>query len=485
MSSSDVAKSTRVLDKIGARLGLTEAGKQWLIAAVDPFHDTPLQVTGFPDVNEAASVVQVVKQSAQIATKFDANTNWDCHFHQFPWLHTSGLVPGNMSQTVGGDQATGFGTLLFGTSTTTPTPGTASNVVVGGMVVSQAPSGFPTFEWTNDKWDVPFDVSLRPYLVGEYRVIAMGYEIINTTSDLNIQGLVTCYRQPMASIDSAQSILALSGPVTAGSAINYTQGYPSVVFTNMPPVNTAEALLLEGSKQWKAKEGAYVVPTLNSQELPAGENNTTALLHISTADTSAPAAWGYARPDTGIPSGFGLSFAISGTTYNIGQVQAGSSQLQPFNHSGVYFSGLSPSTTLTINATYYIERFPTQQDSALVVLARESPRFDCVALDLYSEIIREMPVGVPQRMNGLGEWFADAVSSAVDFVSPVLSAIPHPIAQGAVMMGKTAKNVANAIGGKSSAPGAVYAPTGNNVVKKPVAMVVVQKKKKKVPLKKK
>jgi len=49
MSSSDVARSERVLDKIGARLGLTPEGKQWLIAAVDPYHDTPVDCRGYPD----------------------------------------------------------------------------------------------------------------------------------------------------------------------------------------------------------------------------------------------------------------------------------------------------------------------------------------------------------------------------------------------------------------------------------------------------
>lgn len=169
-------------------------------------------------------------------------------------------------------------------------------------------------------------------------------------------------------------------------------------------------------------------------------------------------------------------------------VNVGVSFMQNFNHSGAYFTGLSPTTTLQLNAIYYIERFPSQQESDLVVLARHSCREDKIAMELYAQIIREMPVGVPQRMNGLGEWFADAVSSASDFIAPVLSAIPIPQAQVAAMAVKSAGGIAKAIMGKKEAPGQTYSAQGANVsASKPKSKAVVlqpKKKKKKVVTKK-
>jgi len=50
MSTSDVARSERVLAKVGAALGITPQGAEWLKAAIDPFHDTPLNVCGYPDI---------------------------------------------------------------------------------------------------------------------------------------------------------------------------------------------------------------------------------------------------------------------------------------------------------------------------------------------------------------------------------------------------------------------------------------------------
>jgi len=242
---------------------------------------------------------------------------------------------------------------------------------------------------------------------------------------------------------------------------------------------------LDGSKQWKAKDGVYVVSTLNSPDAPAGVNNTTPVLHLSALDPAISTLgvnWVYVLPNTPVPTAFNqFSVAVAPNSFTVTALPTGGCWMQPFNGTGAYFSGLSNSTTLQVNAIYYIERFPTQQDTDLVVLARTSCRADSVALDLYSEIIKEMPVGVPQRMNGMGEWFADAVSAAADFVSPVLSAIPLPIAQSVGAAVKMGGGIAKSLGSKKEAPGQTYSSTGNNVS----ASKTPQKKKPAIVLKKK
>jgi len=145
--------------------------------------------------------------------------------------------------------------------------------------------------------------------------------------------------------------------------------------------------------------------------------------------------------------------------------------------AGAYFQGLSNSTTLQINAIYIVERFPTYQDTDLVVLAKPSCRADCAALELYSEVIRQMPVGVPQKMNGLGEWFSDAVSAASDFISPVLSAIPHPMAQGASAALRGGSSVLKKVMGSEVSPGQTYSAQPQ-LVRAPKQVVVVKTKKK-------
>lgn len=491
MSASDVARSQRILDKMGAKLGLTDPGKEWLIAAVDPYHDTPVNCCGYPDVNEAASVLQVVKLSTTLSAPSGVTTNWDCHIHQFPWMDGAAGLGGNFATTTSGNQITGYGSFLLGSSTTTPTNINNSSTSWFGLAVDSVASGLNTFQYQDlGSHDVPFRNTLAPYLVGEYRVVGMGFEVVNTTAELNLQGLCTVYRQPCNSIDSAKSALVTSGSIVGGGGATQTLsfGYLDLLQTNTPPATPGEALLLDNSRQWKAKEGCYVVSTLNSSELPAGINNTSPVMHLSSLDAQTGAGWVLVQPRTQVPSLFsGVSFVAGSTTFTIDTYPTGSCQMQPFNHSGAIFSGLSNSTTLQLNAIYYIERFPSQQDSSLVVLAKQSCHADRVAIDLYSEIIKEMPVGVPQRMNGMGEWFADAVSSAADFISPVLSAIPVPMIQSIGSGVKMAGGIAKSLGSKPKVeakkevgPGATFSPNGavSTALKKAKEVHANKKKKK-------
>jgi len=480
MSIADVAKGERMLAKIGGALGITPEGTQWLKAAVDPFHDTPLQVCGYPDTNEASSVVQVVRVSAQVSAPAAATGNWDCHFHSFPWMS---VTPGAVGVIQGNSLApttAGFGPILFA-GTNVPTD--SSSCPMGNIGYHAVPAGNPTWLSNAVQPNVQFPLlsTLGPYLTGEYRIIARGWEVINTTSELNIQGLVTVYREPYPDIDSAKSTLVYRASSSTNG--NGLFGYPDVLWDVFPPQSSGSALLLDGSKQWKAKEGCYIVDTLNSEEIPTGPDMTCMALILPTTDpqfvNNAVALYG---------GGWNQVFAIPPTTPTNNIYAWSPNGLLPtkFNHSGAYFTGLSQSTTLQLNAIYYIERFPTQQDTDLVVLAKHSCRSDNVARSLYSEIIRDMPVGVPQRMNGMGEWFADAVSSAANFVAPVLGAIPTPITQGLSGLARTAGNVAAQLGSKREAP-SVYSATGANTavkskVKAPAKKkkaVVVQKKKKK------
>jgi len=466
MTTTSAARSERLLEKIGARIGLTECGRDWLIGAVDPFHDTPLRIDGYPDVNEASSVVQTVKLSTNIVVPVGVVGNWDCHIVQFPWLTQSRNLLGTWADTT----APGGGAFI-------PPTQTIQNGGYGSLAYDAVASTSPqtnTFLTTTTTRVVPIQARLRPYLTGEYRVIGMGFEVINTTSDLNIQGLVTCYRAPFTDTDSAKSVL-----VHSSSGINDTIGWLDVVSTAQPPINPGAALLLEGSKQWKAKEGCYVVPSLNSSVLPTGNTACTVAMRLDPSDPSflpLVTDWTLTAPTVGT----NIQIPPGTPTNTIGLYQSPSTQCTKFNFSGAYFEGLSNSTTLTLNATYIIEKFPTELDSDLVVLATPSARYDPQALDLYSEIIRSMPVGVPQRMNGLGDWFAEAVSTASDFIAPVLSAIPLPMAQMASKAVSTAGGIAKKLGptkpAQQSGPGSTYNAAGNQSVAK--VKPVKQKKKK-------
>jgi len=447
MSMSDVSRSERVLNAIGSKVGLTECGRDWLIGCCDPYHDKPLNICGYPDVNEAASVTQVVKLSQQFSAPASAGTgNWDMHIHQFPWL--AGFGSGNAPPILG---VTDNGTNLTINSATV-----SSGSGWGGLSVDSVPAGSPTFHYSNTSITQPFNTQLNPYLVGEWRLIGMGFEVINTTSELNVQGLVTCYRYPMASLDSGSTIPVVMFNNIVSSVGASTFGYPVVVKTAAPPDNAGGALLLADSRQWKAKEGAYVVSTLNDDELPTGSNNVSLQLALNSTDNTAGIGVKQAITAPALLGPILIPPPPAAQTNTISLLASAQCDLTCFNHSGAYFNGLSNSSTLQVNAIYIVERFPTFLETDLVVLAKHSCRYDAAAMELYSEVIRQMPVGVPQKMNGLGEWFSDAVSAASDFISPVLSAIPHPYAQGASAALKGAAGVTKKLLGSEVAPGKIF-----------------------------
>lgn len=460
MSAADVARSERVLNAIGGKIGLTTCGRDWLIGACDPYHDAPLSIMGYPDVNEAASVTQVVKFSAQISAPTAVPTgNWDCHIHQFPWLRTSSLA-GGVNNTI--DFIINSGAL------------SASNTW-GGLAYDSVAPGAPTFHYTNSSIVSPFDSAIGAYTTGEFRLIGMGFEVINTTSELNVQGLVTTYRYPMPDLDSAKTKFV--GNLNNGTApVNNALAWLDFVETAAPPDSASGAMLLEGSRQWKAKEGVYVVPTLNSSELPTGVNNCAIVIDLNAGDTANGGNFAITTP----PAIATLNFPPTTPSVTIQVLTAPQTNLMKFNHSGAYFQGLAQSTTLQVNAIYIFEKFPTALDTSLVVLAKPSCRADHAAIELYSEIIRQMPVAVPQRMNGLGEWFSDAVSAASDFLSPVLSAIPHPYAQGASMALKGGAGALKKVMGSEPSPGQIYSAQPQMSHASKQVVVVKTKKKAKV-----
>jgi len=100
---------------------------------------------------------------------------------------------------------------------------------------------------------------------------------------------------------------------------------------------------------------------------------------------------------------------------------------------GEIFTGLSDETTLTVNQNAFFEKFPGPDDKEVLPLATLSAEYDPDVLDLYSRIVNDLPVAVPVRENGLGDWFYDAASTAAKYLGPVLSGLPHPMLKGAGM----------------------------------------------------
>jgi len=144
----------------------------------------------------------------------------------------------------------------------------------------------------------------------------------------------------------------------------------------------------------------------------------------------------------------------------VGAVNVGATYWTEMDMSGSFFTGLSASTTLTINEIVYIERFPTQDDLDLIVSAKRSPEYDIKALEAYSIIAQSLPVAVPFSENGLGDWFKSAVNTAAEYLTPALKVIPHPYAQAAATFIGGAKTIVDSFDQPASDTSVPNAPSG-------------------------
>jgi hypothetical protein len=266
------------------------------------------------------------------------------------------------------------------------------------------------------------------------RITAYGFEVLNTTSDLNVQGSVIAFEQQMPDITSTCVYTFID---TAPANQIFSGG---IQVMQMPawPQTATQALQLTRSREWLARDGGYCVLTMNGTNPPCNNNQAVApLIYLQTP--------GDTIQYTGFPTYTGL---VNGTA-SVNVVSTSPCFLTNFNMKGLYFQGLSLGTTLTLNVRYSAEQFPTQASGLLESLATPSPPLDTAALELYSRIMRDIPAGVPQFENGLGDFFSGLWEKAKEVVAPigkmvgsVMQQIPIPKIQA---IGATISGVSNVL----------------------------------------
>jgi len=409
MQTDKVTRGEQFLNRIMNDGLISEQGKDWLIVKVDPFHDKQLKnLAGAPDAQTGASVVRFIKQSMTLQAPPGTTTNWDCHVIQWPWLmaNQGANSTGNFSPTPRVGQVMLPATLS-----------TVQNGPVGGLQAFFVPPGDdlqitqpPASSVQIGRLDVP-----QAYTEGVSRLLSMGFEVHNTTSQLNVQGSACVYRQ-MSNDNKDVSWTIVD---TVGVTPNYT--FFDGPLVRYPPSNLSEAMLLSGTRQWEAKEGCYCVAAFFSAEdrATAVEPGCPVIggdLAVDLEGVVNTTLVNMPIPSLATAGGTNVRAVPSFRVYNVHQ-------------SGAIFTGLSASTTLTVNWNVIIETFPDSSQQDILPLATPSGEYDPDALDLYTRIISELPVGVPVRENGLGDWFLSAVSEAAKFLGPTLLAMPHPVAK--------------------------------------------------------
>ncbi len=429
--SGTVSRSERILDRVMNATGVLPTSRGAILSMCDPFHDHDERNIGWPDLENSSSVVECYKQSFTVVSAQGSSANWDANVVMYPDMTVQycNLMNNQQSSMITGAASTIPSNQWYATATGgLQSAPTGLLYKTGGITLFQNTSG-GLLATPN----VQANLTVLPAqaTTGSSRVIGYAIEIVNNTAPLYQQGTVTVWRQPMPNSSDATIIntmyYALAPPTSNGNI-----GSVSALLTPEPPSTLAEAMLLSGSRQWHAKEGAMLVATSNSAENPVINGQTIASLYYQASPTDPTAYMMYpVSASTNL-----IATTPGSSSISVGTVAYPRTYLTPFNMSGAYFTGLSAQTTLTINVRAYVEIFPSQLTNPLTPIAQPSAPYDPAALALIAELMRGMPPGVMLSENGLGDFFKDMIGKVSSFVSPIANVvrgvagmIPHPIAQ--------------------------------------------------------
>lgn len=415
------------LERLVADRKITVDGKEWLTAALDPFHDYNHQIAGYPDADVSQTTVSCYQYEIPVKNPgVGAADTWDCHIFSTPQMFPT--TNPAYTQTADWSKFT--------------EPVAPVSYPTGPLSIVCATSGtalgWPLVAPAN------FSASCLPapgtedLTSGVSRVIAMGFEVHNTTAEIYKQGSVTTYRMPQAKSQNT-SLFSNSGATSYGVVKGYRFAYP--------PSTVAQANLLKGTRTWEAKDGVYATCFQSTVQNPLLKMANEHGLFDPTSDP------GQAATVSGTPLYAGLP-SSNPTTY-----VPSANQFMPYDTTGAIFTGLSSQTTLTVKLRVYVERAPTWNEPSLAVLASPSAGYDVLALELYAQAVNMLPAAVKVNENAAGDWWK-AVLRVIKHVAGPVGLALSPFVPGAGIVG-----------------GAVSSMLGQLDSTKPIAIQAVEKAK--------
>jgi len=404
---------TVFLRKCAAR-GLSREIAEYIVKVTDPFHDIPLpNFKGAPVVDAVNCVVHEINDQITISKPASIVTSgWDAHVVLWPWPTKCSLMYANMfnkPNSAGGSWAITPVAVAI-TNRTTISGGLCVYPVARNAAMTTAAIG-----------DIQQSLPDVSFFDGEFRPIAAAFEVRSVGANLYRAGSQNIWRIPTPPMTSraVYNIIGIngSGAITVGS------NYATTLRASMPPSNSKEALLVPTTITMAAQQGCYVVARPNSvsddisssmdSAVALSDPSETQVIATTTALTTMEPGW--------VSFVQGFSFTPAGGT--IQQVNTGQTvALGGFDMCGSQYLGLNDLDTLTINVKWVLQRYPTQNQTQLVTLARPPPVIDEVSRTVIGEVLAEMGVGVEVRMNSLGGWFeglASTIGKGINVVKPL------------------------------------------------------------------
>jgi hypothetical protein len=407
---------------------LTNDAAKWMVACLDPYHDNQLEVEGLPDERTSPSVVQVHNQRVTITAPTSAGANnWDASV-----LYTGFNAAINpLYNTVGG-MMTEANSLTHEYTTnglSTGNPFGALNMWAGASGTSMS-TGAPRA--VGDMYTCLGSV----LETDRCRIIGVAFEVHNTTAEIYKQGSLTVACLPDVATDNGIVTYWDNSGLRPEDDVMIKQCDRAML-----QACTASALqAVPGASTWPAAKGVYAIPRM--AEIPR---------KIESLKISEDPYGGY-YSNTHIPILYGSDGKVA-TPEPCGAVTRGVGPIPTtlpwaaasFSPLQIFFSGLSPQTSLTVTFRTIVEYFPAV-GSNLLPLATPSPAFDPLAFELYAKTIMTAPYAVQVGMNSAGDYFRN-VLKIVGTVATTLSPLAGSYAP-AVAAGGAFASALGRIGGK-------------------------------------
>lgn len=398
MRSSESSK--KILKEIVDEGFLSPTGLRWIAEVTDVFHDKDLDPVGEPDLTTAKTIVEVFTYTTTVSAPASSGTNtWDCQTLFCPVspaaTGTQLLLPVNYTSNTGVLTSVGTGVPL----------GAGWNAIACN-------AGTDLFSGVTANLSANGSLYMPNAMIGsEFRLVASGLEVKNTTPPLYKGGSATAWRSPNCRPSTSYCYLAAA-----------TTTLPTTVMMgNAPPTSLAVAQLYPTSRTWGAEDGVYMTVSRDDQNNPLLPTTLTPPPLFVSLPTQAQAAGANILP----------AWSINNIVAGTGGVQQNNSsqllaQMVPFNWQGTIFSGLNANSTLQITSRYVIERAPSVQEQQFMVLAKCAANYDPMAYAIYTRAICSLPVGVPVGMNPLGEWWDEVLESVAENAPNVGAAFGAP-----------------------------------------------------------
>lgn len=342
-----------------------------LMLVTDPYHDYNLSATGYPDGSAIMSAIQRRYSRVTIANPFSLTTGqtWSFHIYATP-LHfkhelSTGTLNGN--------------TLVFSAGTVWQGPLNVQyfHYDVGGALLNSTTLAMGS--------DSPYKNSNS----SQVRTVSFGYEIHNTTAEINRSGSLTIYRAPSNYHDV--NLFSKSGAVVRPFGAKHINQLPNSIDTATNYPNT---------RTWEASKGVYSVC------LPGPRN-----------DFSMSIPSNFMLQTGTIQSNYAFQFYDSYETEKIVPSHS------PLSCTGVFSSRYSTDQTFTVDFRQILEILPTSNDATDLSFASTCRPVDRVFMKMYKQMYTEVPPGVPVGMNAAGDWCRTIIKIAKSIL-PTIGAMP-------------------------------------------------------------